>query len=340
MQSRWFLRFRALGSSGRRCWSTAAPAPEALQFPRGRRDLDGIASQCLQLGEDLDADHPGFFDNSYRKRRAAITANAALFKAGSSIPTVEYTPEEHSVWAGIYSRLSALRPTHAAPQLETIAKSLKAAGVVSASRIPQLDTVSRHVEAQSGWVLRPVCGLLSSRHFLNALALKNLFCTQYIRHHASPLYTPEPDICHEMGHLLLLLDEEAAALTHEVGMASLGVSDEVLTLLARIFWHTIEFGLIKTTSGTRAYGAGLLSSPGELQYCLSDEPEVIDLDMDLASRTEYPVTTYQPRYFVAKSMQDARESLKEFVSHHARRPFSVRFDGSTDGECIQTEQIS
>ena len=147
------------------------------------------------------------------------------------------------------------------------------------TEIPQLDDISNFLRERTGWRLKPVGGLLTQREFLNGLAFRVFHSTQYIRHHAEPLYTPEPDIVHElMGHAPMFAHQEFADFSQEIGLASLGASEVELKRLAAIYWFTIEFGMCLQGGKHKAYGAGILSSVGELAYCVTDEPKMQPLD--------------------------------------------------------------
>jgi phenylalanine-4-hydroxylase len=249
-----------------------------------------------------------------------------------AIPRVEYTQAELDTWRTVYLHLKKLHPTHACREHQYVFPLLEQNCGYSPDTIPQLEDVSRFLKECTGFTLRPVMGLLSSRDFLNGLAFRVFHSTQYIRHHSRPHYTPEPDVCHELlGHVPLFANAAFAAFSQEIGLASLGASDEDIKRLATMYWFTVEFGLCRDEEedGTvKAYGAGLLSSYGELEYALSDKPTLLDFDPDVSSQTDYPITTFQPTYFVARSFIHAQSQVRRFASTLAR-PFSVKYDPFT-----------
>jgi phenylalanine-4-hydroxylase len=205
--------------------------------------------------------------------------------------------------------------------------------------VPQVRDVSRFLEGRTGFRLRPVAGLLGSRDFLNGLAFRVFFCTQYLRHHSVPFYTPEPDLCHELiGHAPMFADAAFADLSQEIGLASLGASDTEIERLARCYWFSVEFGLLREGGGLKAYGAGLLSSFGELEYACSptrpaggvtERPELRPWDPAAAAAQEFPITRYQPVYFVADSLQQAKRRMQDFCRTLAR-PFYARCNPVTE----------
>lgn len=171
---------------------------EVPWFPRHVSDLDRIASRTLDAGADLEADHPGFHDPVYRKRRTELANIANSFAHGDEVPFIQYTPEEISTWGTVYAKLKSLQDRYACPEYLKILPLMEKHCGYSENNIPQARDISNFLYAKTGFQLRPVAGLLSSRDFLNGLAFRTFFSTQYIRHHSKPLYTPEPDICHEL----------------------------------------------------------------------------------------------------------------------------------------------
>jgi phenylalanine-4-hydroxylase len=257
----------------------------------------------------LDPDHPGFRDREYRARRNAIAQIAAKYKPGMPIPVAPYTPEEHLLWQNIRHVLEPAHRQHACAEYLRCVRKLE----LPSDRIPQLNEVSKKVEALSGFRLEPIAGLVEPRVFLESLAEGVFLCTQYIRHHSTPLYTPEPDVVHEItGHAVTLASERLAELNRLVGQAvKRTTSVAALERLSRVYWFTIEFGVLRENGEIKAYGTGLLSSAGELEEM--SRAELRSFDLEQASRQSYDPTRFQPTLFCADSFAEMYRSLREFL---------------------------
>ncbi|KAJ3072220.1 hypothetical protein HDU98_004007 [Podochytrium sp. JEL0797] len=299
-------------------------------FPRKISDLDSFVDHTITYGAELDCDHPGFKDEEYRRRRAVIAEIAQKFRHGEKCPNVEYNEKEIQTWGVVFNKLMKMYETNACKEHRFIFPLLIQNCGFNDKNIPQIESVSKFVKECTGWTVRPVAGLLSSRDFFNAFAFRVFHNTQYIRHHSQPLYTPEPDVCHEiLGHVPLYCDPDFADFAQELGLASLGASDADLEKLSRIYWYTIEFGLLKEGDELKAYGAGLLSSFGELDYCInSDVPKRLPFDPEVCANTPFPITNYQEVYFIADSFKDMKERVKTYFESF-KRPFQVRYNPYT-----------
>jgi phenylalanine-4-hydroxylase len=257
----------------------------------------------------LAPDHPGFRDLEYRARRNRIAQLALSYRAGQEIPDAPYTREEDEVWRAVWQALGPAHQAHAcADYLECVERL-----AFAPDRIPQLREVNQKVRAISGFRLEPVAGLVEPRVFLESLAAGTFLCTQYIRHHSTPLYTPEPDVVHEIvGHAVTLASSRLAGLNRLFGQAVKRTSSlEALNRLSRVYWFTIEFGVLRENGVLKAYGTGLLSSAGELEEM--HDAELRPLDLEAASLQEYDPTRFQPVLFCADSFETMYESLQKFL---------------------------
>lgn len=259
---------------------------------------------------DLPADHPGVSDVAYRARRATIATVGDAHRPGDPIPKVAYAPEEDEVWGTVATELAALHEDLAIDAYRLGVRRL----ALPTDRVPQLGAVSARLTELTGWAITPVPGLVSTRTFYGSLADRRFCSTQYIRHHSVPFYTPEPDVVHELvGHANALAEPRLAALYEQAGRAARRCgSDAALAAFSRVFWFSLEFGVLREAGVLRAYGAGLLSSYGEIQ--VFRQAHVRPLAVPAMATTDYDITQYQPVLFAADSFDHAEEVLATFFT--------------------------
>lgn len=283
-------------------------------FPKTLLDLNKIGNKIKIGGESLQSDHPGFNDQSYKKRRTEIESKSTeFFFSNNNIEYVYYTEEENSLWANMWDRLIPLQRKYACDEFNENLEKFINANVVCRNKIPQLRDINDYFKNTTGMFFRPTGGLLSEREFLNTLAFRVFPSTQYIRHKSKPLYTPEPDIVHEiLGHCAMFSDEEFTNFSQEIGLASLGASDSEIAKLATIYWYTIEFGLCKQNDKVKIYGGGILSSPSEIQHSVSDNCKHLDFDLNKMAEFPVDICNIQTSYFLAPSFKDMVEKVRDY----------------------------
>jgi phenylalanine-4-hydroxylase len=264
----------------------------------------------MRAAVELDHDHPGVADPVYRARRDAIAAASAGYRRGDPIPFVEYTDVEHEVWRTVSSQLAPKHEAYACQEYRDAAARL----ALPKDRVPQLAGVTGRLGALTDFAVSPVPGLVPTRTFYGSLADRTFLSTQYVRHPSVPLYTPEPDIVHEIiGHANFLASRRMADLYEEAGRASLRAeTDEALDFFSRVFWFTIEFGVLWEGGELRTYGSGILSSFGELDHFR--QAEIRPWDLRAMGTQGYDITMYQPVLFAARSFDHAVDELHAFFS--------------------------
>lgn len=209
---------------------------------------------------------------------------------------VSYSEQEHGVWKKLFERQQKILLGRACDEY---LQGLECLGL-TADKIPQLPDVSRYLKAKTGWQVEPVPALISARAFFELLASRRFPAATFIRFEEELDYIKEPDIFHEIfGHCPLLTNQVYADFIHDYALKVLKFPETDWPLLQRLFWFTVEFGLINTKQGLRAYGGGILSSITETVYSVeSDIPLRVLFEPVAAFRTPYRIDRLQPIYFV------------------------------------------
>jgi phenylalanine-4-hydroxylase len=216
-----------------------------------------------------------------------------------------YTGADHDTYRRLYERQSALLPGRAC---DAFIRALPSLGIKD--HIPRFEDINARLRTATGWEIVAVPGLIPERPFFELLANRRFPVTDWMRSPQEFDYIVEPDVFHDLfGHVPLLFDPVFADYVQRYGQGGLKAHDlGAGELLSRLYWYTIEFGLIRQSDGLRAYGAGILSSPGELQHSVGT-PGVrrIALDLLRCMRTRYKIDDYQATYFVIDSFDQLFE---------------------------------
>lgn len=230
-----------------------------------------------------------------KNKKATSYVSHPVDKEGNAV----YTPDENQVWNELITRQIPLVQDRACDEYINGVRLLN----LPHDRVPQCPEVSSVLREATGWALEPVPALIAFDRFFSLLANKKFPAATFIRRRDELDYLQEPDIFHEVfGHCPMLTHKACADFTHTYGKLGLHASHEDQVMLAKLYWFTIEFGLIQTSAGLRAYGGGILSSKSETVYCVeSDVPQRKPFDVMEVLRTPYRIDIIQPIYFVIDS---------------------------------------
>ncbi len=261
----------------------------------------------------LDPGHPGEHDPAYVARRRelfALTRKHRLERLGP--PLVAYTPEETRVWREVSPKLDELHRRHACG----LYNRAKAELAITQTEIPQLRTISARLARETDMHLVPAEGALPYRTFYEYIAERGFPVTQFIRHGSHPEFTPEPDMIHDcLGHVPPLMNRDYAELLTLIGKAAATTPHgEQVLALKRFSWFSIEFGLIEEHGETKVFGAGILSSTGEIPHALfSPDATRRPFVTETVIATDYDPSNMQKDFFIAPSLPFLRRELEALV---------------------------
>jgi phenylalanine-4-hydroxylase len=217
-----------------------------------------------------------------------------------------YSREEHDLWRRLYRRQESLVAKGACDEFRDTLDTLN-----FGEGIPRFDAINRKLAAATNWQLVAVPGLVPDLTFFEHLAHRRFPVTVWLRDPAEFDYIVEPDIFHDFfGHVPMLFNPVFANYIQAYGQGGIKAHElGAIEMLARLYWYTVEFGLIDTPKGLRTYGAGILSSGGEIGYCLeSPNPNRIGFDLLRIMQTRYKIDTYQETYFVIRDFEQLFEA--------------------------------
>ncbi len=244
-----------------------------------------------------------------------------------------YTADDHDTYRRLYARQLAQLPGLACDEFVAAVGHLG-----SPEHIPRFDEVSERLHAATGWQVVGVPGLIPEEAFFALLAQRKFPVTDWIRRPEEFDYVVEPDVFHDLfGHVPLLFDRTFADYMQAYGAGGMKASRlDACELLARLYWYTVEFGLIATPKGLRAYGAGILSSAGELRHAVrSPQPRRVGFELQRLMRSRYRIDTYQATYFVIDSFHQLFDATApDFTPVYAQVRAKIAALGEVDAGVV------
>lgn len=247
-----------------------------------------------------------------------------------------YTPQEHAVWKTLFERQSKLLPGRACDEFVRGMQDLP----IGPDQIPNFEQLSETLSQRTGWQIVAVPGLVPDDVFFEHLAHRRFPAGHFIRKPHELDYLEEPDVFHDVfGHVPMLMNPAIADYIQAYGEGGLRAKRlGVLEKLARVYWYTVEFGLVKQPGGLRVYGAGIASSATETVFSVEDDsPNRVAFDLERVMRTNYRIDDFQETYFVLDNLNDLLELARiDFA------PLYERVAGASDfepGDILPTDVV-
>lgn len=259
----------------------------------------------------LDAKHPGFNDAKYIARRKMFFDISRKYRLQNiGLPKIDYLEEEEKIWRYVMHKLKDAHERKACSLYLCGKKALQ----IDENKIPHLDELDKKLRRHHNIGLVAAEGLIDVGNFFQYLSNRLMPVTQFLRHGAEPEYTPEPDVVHDViGHVPPLMNEEYTDIIQLIGLAVQNADQKTLQIWQRIYWFTIEFGLIEEKDDIKVFGSGLLSSFGEMEYCFSDAVDRRVFDMEEIISTDYDSSVMQNILFVIPSLTVLKTEIKRFM---------------------------
>ena len=247
-----------------------------------------------------------------------------------------YTPQEHAVWKTLFERQSKLLPGRACDEFVRGMQDLP----IGPDQIPNFEQLSETLSQRTGWQIVAVPGLVPDDVFFEHLAHRRFPAGHFIRKPHELDYLEEPDVFHDVfGHVPMLMNPAIADYIQAYGEGGLRAKRlGVLEKLARVYWYTVEFGLVKQPDGLRVYGAGIASSATETVFSVEDDsPNRVAFDLERVMRTNYRIDDFQETYFVLDNLNDLLELARiDFAPLYERVADASDFE---PGDILPTDVV-
>jgi phenylalanine-4-hydroxylase len=279
---------------------------------RNRDFLKEIPFASNEYGSIVQTAYPGAHDAAYRARVEALTAQSQ--ESWPYIPKYEYNKNEHETWRLVSEILMRLQDRYSCKAYLEGREKLG----LPIDEVPQLDDVSAKMEAETGFMLAPVGGLLDKGEFLTMLCNKVMRSTPYIRHPSYPFFTPEPDILHELrGHAAMFMHQPFVDLSIEIGNAAKAAVEsnnmEMLDLIGLFYWYTVEYGLILEDGELKIFGAGNNGGVQDLLRSIDPQIEKKPFSIEAIRQLSIDYDAPQEIFFVAESYEQVADLAYELV---------------------------